>query len=242
MLWWTLRKLKSDDWKKKEQAIEVLNRSKESKAVKPLLAMLQDRNPQIRVTAVKALGVIGKVDTVEQIALALRDNISYVRIEAAKSLGEIGSLQAMMPLAAALVATPKDVSNSTFLENVTRSLVKIGGLPAVAPLAAMLTGGDYKAHWEAMRMQGGFSGPPTVEPLIAIISDRKMDYISQILAKEALGAIGPSALASLIESLKNENDIGRESAAWALGRIADTRAIEPLMVMLVEDTREMSGL
>ena len=72
-----------------------------------------------------------------------------------------------------------------------------------------------------------------VEPLIKALPEfedtfgGEKDHIA-----EALGKMGEAAIEPLINALKHENLSVREGAAWALGQLGDTRAVEPLILAL----------
>lgn len=95
-------------------------------------------------------------------------------------------------------------------------------------------------------------GPPNVKKmkarrnvkgLIEALGYQKDDRIGHAAA-EALVEIGDPAVEPLIAALKNERDKVRQSAAKALGRIGDPRAVEPLIAALQDDhghVRELSA-
>ncbi len=70
-------------------------------AVEPLIAALQDEDPQVRWVAASALGEIRDARAVEPLIAALQDEDSDVRKMTARALGEIGDARAVEPLLAA---------------------------------------------------------------------------------------------------------------------------------------------
>jgi HEAT repeat protein len=71
-------------------------------AVEPLIAVLKDKDSEIRENSAEALGEIGDARAVDPLIAALKDNDKDVRWHAASALGEIGDTRAVEPLIAAL--------------------------------------------------------------------------------------------------------------------------------------------
>lgn len=71
-------------------------------------------------------------------------------------------------------------------------------------------------------------GIPAIEPLIATLRRDATSSCRQ--AAEALAGLGPQAVALLIAAL-SDKDV-REAAADALGKLGDSRAVEPLIPVL----------
>jgi len=78
-------------------------------AVKPLAEMLQHRDPEARLRAIRALDEIGATEAVEPLLAALKDGDPRVRLHAVNALRRIGDDRAEMPLRE-LMATEKDPS------------------------------------------------------------------------------------------------------------------------------------
>ncbi len=81
---------------------------------------------------------------------------------------------------------------------------------------------------DKMRQDGDVVG------LISVLNHKKQK--TRELAAQALAAIGPPAIKPLIAVLQSEDQYTCNYAAWALGVIADDRAVEPLIEAL-NDTR-----
>ena len=63
--------------------------------------------------------------------------------------------------------------------------------------------------------------------LIEALSDTNRDIRDE--AVNALVKLGPAAIDPLVAALKSKNDVVRQEATGALGRIRDPRAVEPLI-------------
>lgn len=104
-----LANLTSDaDWETRSKAIEQLGTLKDGRAIKPLLAVLnepqrssdlnRDPNEYVRSIAAAALGNVGNKEVVPQLIQALSDRYWEVREAAAGSLGVLKDNRAIEPL------------------------------------------------------------------------------------------------------------------------------------------------
>jgi HEAT repeat protein len=76
-------------------------------------------------------------------------------------------------------------------------------------------------------------GTPAVEPLIAALSDNRVNV--RVNAATALGRISDlRTIEPLIKALEDDSWFVRQKAAWALGELKDKRATDPLIVCLRE--------
>jgi uncharacterized protein len=91
MLWWTLRRLKSGNWRTRMRAAEKLCRYGDPSVVDPLISTLQDPDINVRAAAAEALGIIREPKAVNPLLKALADAGHPVRSAAARALGEIAS-------------------------------------------------------------------------------------------------------------------------------------------------------
>jgi hypothetical protein len=145
------------------------------------------------------------------------------------------------------------IKQSALRDNAVRELVRIGA-PAVAPLLVALK--DSQSSWAAADALGKIGwrpspdesgaiywvakrkwdqcseiGTPAVEPLIGVL--KGSNGADQIDATNALVKIGAPAIDPFIIVLKeNKSNTVRALAAGALGRLGDSRAVEPLILAL----------
>jgi HEAT repeat protein len=108
--------------------------------------------------------------------------------------------------------------------NAITELVEIGS-PSVEPLITALKRGNQNSRRNAADALGRIKDRRAVEPLIAAFADRA----AQSNAVQALTKIGEPAVVSLVAALKDADRFVRWNAADVLGRIKDTRAVEPLI-------------
>jgi HEAT repeat protein len=127
-----------------------------------------------------------------------------------------------------------------------QALGELGDRTAVKPLIAVLrSSGLVDLRVAAVRALGMIRDPAAVTELVKVLGHDRL----AAQAREALVAIGRPAVPSLLEALKQRKKEGRQQSAWelqrssrdvhknrtaaqALARIGDQRAIEPLVTTL----------
>ena len=113
--------------------------------------------------------------------------------------------------------------------NAAKLLGKIGDKSAVEPLIKRLMYNDDFDNIEIMRALGKLKDKRALKPLM---KEAKESYCDEI-AVEALGDLrDKSVVPFLIEELKYSRWEEKEAIAYALGKIKDPRAIEPLIKSL----------
>ena len=105
-------------WMVRRDAFKALSEIGDASSVKPLFAMLKNKNKDVRKAADRALGQIGDARAVEPLTAALEDD--GVRMFAVEALGQIGDSRALEPLIHAL----KD-SNFNVFRAVTEALAAL---------------------------------------------------------------------------------------------------------------------
>lgn len=212
--------------------IYVLGNIGDSRAVVPLIGMLNDDNGTVRRKAAVALGTIGDMRAVQTLINALQDNDKRFRGFVAEALGEIGDASAVWPLLVSL----KDPNNIEYFdEHAAEALVKIGP-SAVEPLIDALHFCDRVACRHAKEALINI-GDPAVEPLIELLKDKEWGLYDY--ADNALVSIGAPAVEPLIKALNEKDGDLRKRVIKTLGDIHDARAVEPLIEMLNDDDRDV---
>jgi len=122
-------------------------------------------------------------------------------------------------------------------ENVLDSLERIAppqALDALVPLAT-------RRNEQAIRVMGKIGDPEALDTILTFI-DGDGDVALQLATLEAVGAIGSEeATQTVANRLVADDDDVRSAAARTLGRIGDTRAIDPLTDVLGDET-EVDGV
>lgn len=192
-----LADLQGDDYEKRQNAIQALGRSRDKRAVQPLVQILRSGHRYERQAAVQALGQIGKVDAVDALVEVLSNSDHTLRMHAAEALGKIGSPRAVEPLV--------NLLNETYHE----------GMSSRESIRFMLEGGgERRAAIQALRK---ISDPHATDALIDAL-DTPGDYDHQE-AIYALLAIGEPAIPALIDALNSHNERICEGAAQILAQM-----------------------
>jgi len=152
-------------------------------AVKPLLAVLEAENVNIRKGAARTLGRIGEYQAVEPLINILKeDSDSNVRKSAAIALGDIGNPQAVEPLIDAL-----DDVNRGVQQRSVNALKHIGN-PAIEQLiTALKQNKTSDVRKCAAHILGDISDIKSIEPLIEALKDYNNDV--RIEAETSLKSI-----------------------------------------------------
>ena len=208
-----------------EKVTEVLDKIKpdwfESDVCKKQLyefvGALEHGNPIIRKNAAKVLAAIGDSKAIEPLISALRDTDAIVQKEVAKALLKI-DLNALKTEAA-----KKQIHD--FIKAMNNE--------------------NWNVRWWSAWALGRIGDPVAVEPLIAALRDE--DGGVQGKAAEALNTIHPNwqnsdmakrQVPEFIKALKDKNIEVRSTAAEALGKIRDARALEHLIAALRDEDSE----
>jgi HEAT repeat protein len=221
-------------------AAKALGEIQDPRAVPPLIAALKNPDSGVRGYAAWALVTINDPRMVAPLIAAVKDPDSYVRQLAVDTLGELRDPRAVLPLIAALKDKERFVKMSA-----ASGLGRIKDLRAVAPLVVALKDPDEDDEMQnsvplSAAMALGNFGEPGVKALIAALKtgdDRVRDC-----AATGLELIGTPAVAPLITVLQDPiynlhmYDV-QMSAAWALRKSQDPRAVSALLAL----TKAMSS-
>lgn len=161
----------------------------------------------------------------------------FIRINAARALGEKKDPKAVEPLIAALQDSDEDVRSKS-----AWALGKIGDARAVDPLISRLTDYSYNVRVSAIYALGEIGDAKAVDPLISRLNDSTDKVIASVLGRFK----DPRAVQPLIKRLADPHSDFKDpdwdfttSAAWALGKIGDTRAVKPLFILKGHDWKKV---
>ena len=189
---------------------------RDERAIAPLLEMLNDVCPLVRVSVAYALGRNPSLSTVEPlIDLLARDWNGYVRKGVVWSLGNCGDRRAIEPLVHALKT---DIS-----------AVRLWAASSLAQIAKV----NYEDIITVL--------PPLIEglrrDLIAAVRSNCAWSIGQLCRELPLNVIYATAIDALIEALVEDEDLGvKEDARGALLKVGDPRGLQ-----LIEEL-ELEGI
>ncbi|MGA2934876.1 MAG: HEAT repeat domain-containing protein [Methanomicrobiales archaeon] len=176
-----LTTLEIQDIRVKEAAIASLGRSRDRRALKPLIYLLGDGNRSIREASVRALGAFGG-EAVEPLIEALGNQDWHIRMGSAIALRIIGDSRGVEPLIRGL-----SDENRFVRREAAKSLGRIGDQRATEPLISVLEDLDTGVRIRAVAALGKIADPKAVDPLTHALSDRNSEL--QEAAVEALSKI-----------------------------------------------------
>ncbi len=189
---------------------------RDERAIVPLLEMLNDVCPLVRVSVAYALGRNPSLNSVEPlIDLLARDWNGYVRKGVVWALGNCGDHRAIEPLVHALKT---DIS-----------AVRLWAASSLAQIAKV----NYEDIITVL--------PPLIEglrrDLIAAVRSNCAWSIGQLCRELPLNVIYATAIDALIEALVEDEDLGvKEDARGALLKVGDPRGLQ-----LIEEL-ELEGI
>lgn len=211
-------------------------------ALPALLEALKGEDGEARLHAAAALGDMGpKAKAAVPLLIArLMDSHEHMRFCVARVLGKIGpdARAAENPLRDALEDKDPKVRVAAMF-----ALARINPeytRTAVPALLAILRDKANPARHQAIIALGdlGPKAKSAVEPLLALLKDKKQSGVDRDIIIRALGRIGPDAKAAvpdLILVLKGNDPCSRMSAAEALGQIGpDAKSAVPILLDMLK--------
>lgn len=233
-------------------------------ALRPLEEALSDPVPVVRMTAAKAIGLIGATDSIPVLIEHLGDAAPEVRWSVARALGDFGSL-AIEPLALVLKKGRKEMRLAAIdalwemldkrAGDVLRSALEDEDEDVRTKAAAALRKRQVIDVWRVAlgsqvqeeertskkratrqedRRAFEQSGQAQIDTLIGALKDK--EWNTQFGAATRLIMMGRPAVEGLIQALRNEDPEIQTAAASILGDMRET-AVTPLMDALKDTDR-----
>ncbi|MFB2836608.1 HEAT repeat domain-containing protein [Floridanema evergladense] len=212
--------------------------SQEIKAAIPhLVALLNDQNTNVRISAADTLRWIGSKAVP---ALANPTLVELLKDKNPKVCeAAVVTLNFLLPDAATIAVDPviellkdKDTDARQYAYRLLNNVFLIAKTQAaVAPLIQLLEDKDTHVRASAAELLGNIEAPDAVAPLIELLEDKNASVRTS--AAQALGNIQAlDAVESLIQLLKDDYWYVRDSAAQALRDIKGQAAVDPLIQLL----------
>lgn len=231
-----IRKLKSGDPIKREEAAFALGESHDPRALGALLEVLQNRDDdgQVRMSAAMALGSLGDRAAVEPL-------IEFVRVDMEKrtgimaaGIGALGELKDPRAVPILLEALSNRADDWLYREMAARALGSIGDPRAVDDLISAAYMADTR-H-DAIGALAKIGDAKAVETLVGAL-DEEEDLETVQAARIGLLKIGSPAVPALIKEMERfSKEYPREQPrtiiAGILGELGDCRANETLQKAL----------
>jgi len=199
--------------------------------VAALLGVLDDNDPEVRQTVVRALGDLQDTSAVTALARSLReDSDAEVREASAWALGEIEDARAIPALGEAL----RQDEVPAVRRMAAWALGEIEDPRAIDVLGAGVTDRDAEVRQQSIRALGEIESPAAIDVLAPALEDD--DPKTRELAVWALGEIEDArAVPALSQVLRTDADAAiRLAAARALGEIESRNAVEALSAALAD--------
>ena len=244
----------------KKEAVVALGKIGDPKAIPSLcIALLEDKDTDIRAKAAHALGEIGDPKVVDALSKALlEDKNKSVRLKSAEALDKIGwrptstrekvfyslarnKKQDIVKMGKEVVPIFIEALNNPSSEIRQDSVEILGNLKAVEATESLckvlLEGTAVPVRRKTVEALGKIGDPKAIPSLcIALLEDKNTDIRAK--AAQALGEIGdPKVVDALSKALLEDNSKSvRLKSAEALGKIGDKKATEPLNQRLDTET------
>ncbi|MDY6776252.1 MAG: HEAT repeat domain-containing protein [Halobacteria archaeon] len=224
---WTLVKLLTDALEDGAAVIRMdaalgLGRIGDDRAFEPLVDALDDPDPQVRENAAWSLGELGDERAVKPLTKLLTDSNQEVRKQAATAITDLGGEMAVDSLIDALE------DDYTYVrKQAAFALGTVGGERVIEPLLDALEDEDL-----TVRESAAFS-------LIEVMSNAPADKSHEIREtvssrlEDLESEVSTQPIISALEQA-TEKPI-RRNAAWLLGRVGGSEAVEPLVSALDDD-------
>lgn len=179
-----LSTLAIQDVRVRKAAIASLGRSRDERAIKPLISLMGDENRTIREASAQALGSLGD-PAVEPLIEALGNGDWHIRMGSAIALRIIGDPKGVEPL---IHATTDE--NRFVRREAVKSLGRIGDVRATDRLIAALDDRDIAVRIRAAAALGKIADPKAITPLTRALSDKNSEMHDAVV--EALSKINNS--------------------------------------------------
>ena len=204
-----LAKLRERRWSRRVEGAEHLGWMMSRRAVVPLVALMQDPVPEVRIRAAKALGTIGGLDAVESLLGALRDTNRWSALRIADILSGLGQA-AVEPLIREFPHLPPSARVPAI-----DILGRLRSPLAVPLLRTLLRDPEPNARARAAHSLGMIGDPRSADDLVTALQDDAWPV--RAMAAKALGLLsGTAGIAALQRALGDREWWVRSNAAEAL--------------------------
>ncbi len=208
-------------------AARVLAKLDHIEAARALVDALTSRDEFVVAAVTRALIGVRNTSLLDALVRALQHGNVRTRQAAADALGWMADRRSVEVLVAALGDEDWKVC-----ANAVVALGRLNDRRAVTPLVALIAGSNPAMRLVAAGILGRLGDRRATAPLVGLLDDA--DILVRAAGAEALGALGdPRAANPLARALEREwEDRSRMAMMTALVKLKDSRALEPLLLVL----------
>jgi HEAT repeat protein len=251
-----LMRHKQENIPRRVKAIQVLAERGDPAAVSPLIELLRDDVPLIQQEAIEALGKLGDSGAVEPRTRVFRSPASStIHAKAKAALQQLGvsaeDLATAKEQPEVEQPEPQQKDVQTLLVQlhhadwrIRRSALEALGDstdPAlIDPLLGCLTDTDWEVRLHAMRILQAFRNERVTEALVMMMRDTVAEVSNT--AMQFTESLGTKGIDLLIPLLGATDVTVRENAVRLLGKLQDTRVVEPLLRALRDSDAQVRQL
>jgi serine/threonine-protein kinase len=228
------KQLKDNSKLIRQAALVALAKIDQPIAIEPVAKLLLDGEVDIQNKAVELLIRQRHPETVKYLLPALKDESEYARRAAVEVLNEVGDAKSVKNLLDAI----KD-DDWWVRSRAADALGKIGGPKVVDAVLQLIKDDDEDIRRAAIEILNQTKDERAISHLIEATKDK--DWWVSERAVDALAAIGSKrALPRLVEMLSTQTQVrSLPTVVRALGKLGDTKIIEPLFTVLQRPEKEV---
>lgn len=224
-----VEQLGATDRETKQAAIVTLGRIGDRRAVEPLIALLEERDPDLCVTIASALARLGDQRAFEPLLPLLADKDVAVRQAVVGALNSIGH-----PGMAARISDMLDGPDALLRESAVKIAGYFGYAECADALIARCSDGDESVRAAAIEHLPYFDDPRAMQ-IFASVFDKDTSRARAAAAK-ALGSVQGAQAQQLLRKAAGDVDPWvRYFAASSIGRHADNGALDVLGALATAD-------
>lgn len=212
----------------RELVLQAIGAAGDGRALIPVLALLEDPDPAVRLSAMRALRPLLDPRAADVLIGALSDADLEVRVLAADYLGAIRA-RAAVPALTAIATAPRDKLRLRY--TAIGALGAIGDERAAAPLIELLADGPRALRRPAALALARIRAPSSVAPLVELVRGRRGN---RVFALRALGGVlrdrpHPEVVTLLADIARRGRTPDAVAAIDALAAIGDPAAGSTLL-------------
>jgi HEAT repeat protein len=195
-----------------------------------IIKAMRRGDPELRLFAAQAAGIIGGKDFIAPLTEALRDDNEWVRVYSAISLGQIGDVRSIVPM----VRCFSDRNNAV-QRNVLAAFERLGKEVVVPELLKCFDSDDVILKKNAAKALAQMKESKGLDQIIMLTDDS--DVEARLVAIEALGAFNSEKSRTVLKSLLDDQaNLVRTATIKSLGKLGTSADVE-ILIDFIEVTQ-----